>query len=346
MAQFFSKLTGKKTAPDVDEINAQALKQLQEQDASVTESAPLNELTLEQYPELSPDEINRQFYESIFKVSLKQHVLSLERLIELDALNRRFALDGPFREQCTPSLPTIVPQVLRCLSDKNSSTDDFVKLIQQDPSVAAAVLKTANSAFFNPANKVVDSFQRAVVILGTQGLRSLLCTSMLQPISADKMAQKNNFGTHLWAHALRSGIIGQLLATQEKEEPFIGYLSGLFNNIGELTLFCQLATWDFVDNDESSHGFYYLQQRCGKSLSACIVKQWEIPGDLLNIIMRQGDKPMNAILQRAVTFSQAIHLQQTKHISQEQLEILMQLLNIPEQLYDEVLEVTQAMQTT
>lgn len=347
MPQLFDKLKSKLTHSNAAVINENTLKQTQESEVKAeTDSHVESDSTpsFEDYPELQAQEINRLFYESIFKVGVENGVLSIERLAQLDELNRRFAVDAEFRLQSTPRLPAVVPQLLRCLNDKKSSNDDFVKLIKQDPSIAAAVLKTANSAFFNPNNKVIDSFQRAVVILGTQGLRSLLCTTMLQPITSDKKSGKNNFGKNLWAHSLRVGISAQLIAATQSGDPFLGYLSGLFNNIGEITLFSQLNTCDLEDEKELANAFYYLQQRCAKSLSASIIKQWEIPGGIEDIVMRQGDDAMIGVLQKSVIFSQAIHLLQCEKITGEQLDVLMQMQKIPPEVCGKVIELTAQMQ--
>ncbi|NRB38995.1 MAG: HDOD domain-containing protein [Pseudomonadales bacterium] len=348
MSQLFDRFKSKLGHTNTAVINENTLKEThQKESASQAESsvvATASETQTEDSPELQPEAIQRQFYQSIFNCSINISGLSTQRMQALDALAEQFLNDAEFRVKSTPRLPAVVPQLLRCLNDKKSSNDDFVKLIKQDPSIAAAVLKTANSAFFNPNNKVIDSFQRAVVILGTQGLRSLLCTTMLQPITSDKKSGKCNFGKFLWAHSLRTGISSQLIAATQRGDPFLGYLAGLFNNIGDITLFSQLSSWDFSDESEMASGFYYLQQKCAKPLSAAIIQQWEIPGDIAAVVMGDSENNMVHVLQQAITFSQAIHLLQAEAITGEQLGILMDLNSIRPEVCGKVIEMTAQMQ--
>ena len=348
MAQLFGKAKSKPSAEDgkgdAYKKKSSAATQLSEATPDTVDSLAEAGLGPEDFPELSNLEINRQYYESLFKLPLNHRILSVDRKVELDALNTKFAVNNDFRTQATPRLPAVIPQLMQCLNNKDSSTDDFVKLIQQDASVSAAVLKTANSPLFNPANKEIDSFQRAVVIVGTKGLRSLLCTSMLQPITADKKASKHGFGKHLWSHALRTGITTQILTSHSDSDPFTGYLAGLFNNIGELTIFSELNNWNFTNETEAAHAFYYLQQRCGHSLSASIIKQWQIPGDIDRIVMQQGESDIDPLLHKAVAFSQAMHLHHIEKLSLEDLDIFMQLHDLPGDTHEQVQALTQQMQ--
>src|SRR5262245_3616199 len=81
-----------------------------------------------------------------------------------------------------PRRPMLLPKLLQALNDDASTRQELVGLILEDPSLAGNVLIRANSAWYRTSPEPVESLDRAVRMLGTDGLKSLLATAILQPV--------------------------------------------------------------------------------------------------------------------------------------------------------------------
>ena len=74
-----------------------------------------------------------------------------------------------------PAMPRTYSELCRRLEDPNGSLDEISGWIEDDPALAACVLKIANSAFFS-SFRSVGSIRQAVVLVGTDTLRNLVLT--------------------------------------------------------------------------------------------------------------------------------------------------------------------------
>ena len=78
-----------------------------------------------------------------------------------------------------PRLPSFASNILAKLAQKNISLNEAAKLIKQDPSSVAVVLKTINSAYYGLRTKV-SSLDHAAVFMGLDALYQLLIAEGLR----------------------------------------------------------------------------------------------------------------------------------------------------------------------
>jgi HD-like signal output (HDOD) protein len=237
----------------------------------------------------------------------------------------------------------VVPQLLKSLRDPKASADSFVDIIRQDPVIASAVLKMANSAYFNPTRTRIDSFQRAVTTLGIQGLRSILSSAVMQPIIHCKSPFFLHFGKKLWDHSLCCAVSCQIIAVQEGHEPFKAYLTGLIHDIGKITVFTQLTQQLKLNPDEKkppAHVFVHLMEKFSAELSYWIAKDWGFPDDIVNAIKAQvGVKDpsqlagMGSMLYRANQASIAYMLMNQNVLTESQAQMLLMKAKLPDDLF-------------
>ncbi len=293
-------------------------------------------------PQLDPSQIEQlqnQFYSQIFHTPLNSQLLSNNMKLELDQLASQLLKNDDFRSKATPRMPAVLPQLMKCLKDENANKNQFVELIKQDAAIAAAVLKSANSVLYNPSGRKVDSFNRAVVILGVGGLKSIVCTAMLQPVSQSK-AGNEELTKQLWAHSLRTGITAQLISKQYDQDPFIAYLVGLFHSIGALTVNTQLNLWSFENIREEANSFMYAKQLCGNELSLAIIKQWELPADIQESMANEMLNDSFHLLEHASAISHTIFLHDQEKLSEDELEEKLEELGINASFTEQVSKLT------
>lgn len=239
------------------------------------------------------------FYTTILGNIDDNKPLSVPQKLVLSVVERTLA-NPQARIKAVPRLPSVIPRLLQSLRDPKSSASDYVKIINKDPTLSAAVLKLANSVYFNPTSKKVNSIETAVVKLGIEGLRSVLSTAVMQPVIQRKSYYYSEFGHKLWTHSVCCAVACEIIAKQRHLEPFKAYLMGLVHDIGKITIFSELSN-QFKQNqaqDQSQPGyaaFAPLMQSTSEALSYKVAQDWSLPEEICNALQQQiglnaGDK--------------------------------------------------------
>ncbi|HEY6922187.1 MAG TPA: HDOD domain-containing protein [Steroidobacteraceae bacterium] len=161
--------------------------------------------------------------------------------------------DAATQRRYAPRRPNLLPQLMRAIADEDVSRRELAALIARDPSLVGALLKMANSAYYRVTYKPVESIERAVVILGSDGLRSLMAAALMQPIfEVSSAAGFPRFADTVWEHALRSAHAAiPHAALVERADPFAAELLSLVSGLAEIVIF--RAAVDHCSN-WSKHG--------------------------------------------------------------------------------------------
>jgi HD-like signal output (HDOD) protein len=84
----------------------------------------------------------------------------------------------------------------------------------------------------------VESIDRAVTLVGVQGIRSIIATALLQPVMASGGGTFSRFPELVWEHTLYSAMAAEAHATQvERAEPFLAQLIGLLYGLSAIVVF-------------------------------------------------------------------------------------------------------------
>ena len=187
--------------------------------------------------------------EQVFN-ELRMLALGVSELPPLD-----FAADAPFRQefverfgpllekvatepQYSPRRPMLLPQLLRAVNDSDVSRREIANIISRDPALAGNLVKLANGAFYRTSAQAVESVDRAVALLGTEGIRSLIAAALVQPVFRSERADFARFAEVAWEHTLRSAAAAEShAAVVENTDPFAAQLLGLVMGLGELIVF-------------------------------------------------------------------------------------------------------------
>ena len=147
--------------------------------------------------------------------------------------------DPMTQKRLTPRRPNLLPQLMRAINDEDVSRRELSAIIARDPSMVGSLLKMANSAYYRVAAGKVESIERAVVILGSDGLRSLVASSILQPIFQINSAKVfSRFPELVWEHAQRSAHAAiPHAALVERTDAFGAELLCLISGLAEIILF-------------------------------------------------------------------------------------------------------------
>jgi HD-like signal output (HDOD) protein len=141
-------------------------------------------------------------------------------------------------DRYTPRRPSLLPQLLRAVNDEEVSRRELVSIISKDPSLVGNLLKMANSPFYRVSTQAVESIDRAVVILGNDGIRSLIAAALTQPIFQIRGGDFPKFPEIAWEHTFRTASATVThTAIVEKSDPFAAQLLGLVAGMAGIVVF-------------------------------------------------------------------------------------------------------------
>jgi len=133
-----------------------------------------------------------------------------------------------------PTLPSYLLDLNALLSTPTVDLRKVAKVIRTDPSLSAQVLRLCNSALFGLRRRVL-SIGQAVVLLGTERLRTLVLTCAVMQFAGKHVPVKSLLG--FWQHSFLAALLCEQVARvvdyPEKEQ---AYLGGLLHDIGQLPL--------------------------------------------------------------------------------------------------------------
>jgi len=172
-----------------------------------------------------------------FSVARFDYQISGEHAAVLESVGK--ALDESVHERdYFPRRPLLLPKLLQAINDNDSSRQALVRLIMEDPTLTGAVLQRANSAYHRIAPGPVESIDRALYLLGTDGLRGLLAEAILLPVFRIPPGYFEDFPNITWELAERTSCAAEACAKVNGDvEPIVARLLGLVSVLANIVLF-------------------------------------------------------------------------------------------------------------
>lgn len=182
-----------------------------------------------------------------------------------------------------PVMPEVGRKLLRSLDDDGVSLGQIAELIGKDSTLAAKVLRLANSARYSPSH-TIGTLQDAAMALGLETLRNL---AMAASISATFPEVKGLDRQRFWRHSVRTAGYARLLAKLLQGDADTAYLAGLMLRTGQLMM--AMSEPDQVADVEAHAAepgsrFSLEMHRFGcthADVTAALAAHWHFPADLV-----------------------------------------------------------------
>jgi HD-like signal output (HDOD) protein len=137
-----------------------------------------------------------------------------------------------------PRRPMQLPKLMRAINDESASRREFSQIIAGDPALAGNLLRLANSPFYRHSPQAVESLDRAVDMLGTEGLRSMIAAALLQPVFRISGGSFAQFGDVTWEYSLYAAAAAEGdAALVEDADPFAAQLLALIMGLATIVIF-------------------------------------------------------------------------------------------------------------
>jgi diguanylate cyclase (GGDEF)-like protein len=179
-----------------------------------------------------------------------------------------------------PSLPAVAVELLQLCQDPEVELGKIGARLEQDPALAARLLKVANSAFYSGGAEV-KTVRLAVNRLGVSSVMTLaLSFSLVAAAKGQKGFDQQGF----FRRALLSGIAGRCLARRCDLDPEELFLAALFQDLGMLAMNAALPGYkDLAAACAGDHARLERREEevfgvSHPEVGAWLAGEWRLPG--------------------------------------------------------------------
>ncbi|MEM9352338.1 MAG: HDOD domain-containing protein [Planctomycetota bacterium] len=130
------------------------------------------------------------------------------------------------------SLPGVAQRIIEVADNEDSTAEDLLKVVEQDPTLAVRIMRTVNSSFFGLPQEVGD-LQTAVSMLGFVEVRNLALTVCVARLCEESSSYGSFSREGLWKHMVAVGEIARMVSKEcGCGKPEEAYMAGLLHDIG------------------------------------------------------------------------------------------------------------------
>ncbi len=197
-----------------------------------------------------------------------------------------------------PLLPEAVIKVQRLVNDEGSGAADIAAAIGDDPVLAAAVMRLANSARFNASGREIRTLPMAVQRLGGRNTLKLLVaiSSRMLVVVRDKGLRE--IMAQVSAHSLRVAVAARLLASLIRSaDPEEAFLAGMLHDVGvQAIISAAEKALLAASREEQIEVLAMLHREMGSRL----LGYWEMPDVFATVASHHGieadDRPRDKLI--------------------------------------------------
>ena len=168
---------------------------------------------------------------------LESNLGPMERRGDALALFDRISKSG---EKTVRQPPAAAQRALDLLR-RDVAIPELVRLVEQDPVLAQSLLRFSNSAA-NFTGARTASLSESIRRVGTQGLRSVILSSMVEGTLCRTGTAYDGIVKQVWEHMIRTAPIARTLAPAFGVVPDEAFTLALLHDVGKLVLFDRLGT--------------------------------------------------------------------------------------------------------
>ncbi len=208
-----------------------------------------------------------------------------------DAPTRSPVLERFYRElmavDSLPSAPEVAQRMLVAINREDVSLRALASLIERDQSLAARLLRLANSALFAVRTKVT-SIAQSVTLLGFTRVRDLVLGLSVWGALEGKSPEARRYRKHMWTHSSMVAAASKMLAERVRGDGGQAFTAGLLHDVGKLVLGMRLGDtyWSLLDDARDNGGAAVAEQEafgCNHgTVGGWLLQLWGMPQTLVD----------------------------------------------------------------
>jgi len=187
----------------------------------------------------------------------------------------------------TPRRPNLLPQLIQSVNDSAASSRSIARIIGSDAVLAATLLRIANSPLYRLQRQDVRSIERAVTLIGNDGIRQIISAALVQPVMQAARGEDAMFARQLWDYTLILSLAAADHArSMEQEDGFAAQLAGLL--LGLSGAMVMQATTDVLARSplraREPGTLLEVLERCTVPTAARIAGHWKLAPSIMQAL--------------------------------------------------------------
>lgn len=177
----------------------------------------------------------------------------------------------------------------RLMRDPSAELGEIGRHLRQDSTLAARLLRIANSAVFAPGEPIA-SIDDAAALIGLQEIHRLVGAVAVDHFSLRNFPLYGFTGPRLRSNSLLVALLMEELARLTKEDPSTAYSAGLFRSLGKLAFSVIADEHGRQDPFRPTELQTLLVwekntfERTSNDASAAILQEWRVPREVTQAI--------------------------------------------------------------
>ena len=214
-------------------------------------------------------------------------------------------------------LPAAAAEALRVARDPSASMDDLARLFENDPTLAPALLKQANSSWYRREAGPVVALSDAVQRVGTQGVENVLTQALVHGLLCRPGGMYDALVHRVWSHMQRTAPIARFIAPAFQVHPENAYALALLHDVGKLVVFDHISTLRRERRRElvmSETFFRNLLWHVHEPVGGLAVLRWGMGGDAAHAV---GDHHRKSEPRSADTLTELVFVAEAIDLAQD-----------------------------
>ena len=195
-----------------------------------------------------------------------------------------------------PEVPAILDELRRTLSNLDVAPTDVLRILEKDPSIAAQVVATANTAAYGGRGRISD-LRSAVARLGNRTIAGIAQAAALRGLFAFKLPAFRKVFQRMWgAHCLTATLAREVAIDIKDPDPEQIFMVCLMQNAGEQFMLrimgevCQKQREQVVSMEEVIASLRETHTAFG----AALLKKWDMDPVFAVVARRHHDATYDA----------------------------------------------------
>lgn len=195
-----------------------------------------------------------------------------------------------------PELPTVITKIVRLMRVPDFKISELEQHISYSPSLAANVLRMANSAYY-AGPRTISSIREAVVRLGSKTINDLVIASAVAPMARQEIKGYGLSPNALWEHMVATAIATEQMAKFLKIRlPGYAFTAALLHDVGKIVLgtsiavdpepIMKLAFEEHVPFEQAELRILGIDHT---EAGAFLLESWELPQDIIDVVRWHHD---------------------------------------------------------
>ena len=185
-----------------------------------------------------------------------------------------------------PTLPQVATKI-RQVIDEDADIRKVEAVIQTDPSIAAALMKVANSALYR-TNKPVRTIEQAIIKVGLKMVKNIVFTYSLKDMFRSSHSYINSRLKNMWTHSAEVAAVSYVLANRlGKFDPEYALLLGLLHDIGMLPILSYAER--YPELVESTEKIDATIEQLHAEVGSIILREWHFEEEFATVAKESDD---------------------------------------------------------